>query len=325
MRAARLVSEILLLQQRGRLTAFELADELNVSVRTIYRDIEALHLAGVPVFAEAGHRGGYQLVDGYRTRLTGLTRPEVEVLFLTGLPGPAAQLGLEELTAAAELKIASALPAELRQGSDRIRRRFHLDAPGWYHDGDEVPHLAELAGALWQGNTIEIIYRRWKEPTDVTRRLQPFGLVLKAGTWYLIARSTDSAAVRTYRVGKILRLAVLHDRFEIPADFELSDWWRRHLAGFKERLVQGSALVRFSPEALARLPDLVSSDVQQAVRKGSQESDGWRRALIPIESLTHAQTELLRFGAEVEVLEPTTLRKRIARTSRRLHELYNAL
>src|ERR1700733_3360998 len=136
MRASRLVSMLLLLQTRGRLTAQDLADTLEVSVRTIYRDVLSLHAAGIPLYGDAGHGGGYQLLDGYRTRLTGLTADEAETLGLAGLPSAAAELGLGTAAAAAQLKLRAALPAELRERSARIEERFHLDAPGWYYDGD---------------------------------------------------------------------------------------------------------------------------------------------------------------------------------------------
>ncbi len=187
-RASRLLSILLLLQTRGRLTARQLADILEVSVRTIYRDVDSLHAAGVPLYGDAGPDGGYRLLGGYRTRLTGLTAAEAEALFLAGMPGQAAELGLGTVLATAQLKLQAALPAELRERSARIQQRFHLDAPGWYYDGDTVPHLAAVADAVWRQHRIEVRYRRWTAPTDVTRILEPHGVVLKAGKWYLVAR-----------------------------------------------------------------------------------------------------------------------------------------
>jgi predicted DNA-binding transcriptional regulator YafY len=188
MRASRLVSLLLLLQARGRMTAAQLAAELEVSVRTVYRDVESLHEAGIPLYGDAGHRGGYQLLDGYRTRLTGLNAAEAQALSLSGLPGPATELGLGPVLAAAQLKLLAALPPGLGERVGRVQARFLLDAPGWYGPGAsaEIPLLPAVAGAVWDGRALQVRYRRWKEPTDVDRRLEPYGLVLKGGRWYLV-------------------------------------------------------------------------------------------------------------------------------------------
>ncbi len=152
MRASRLVNLLLLLQSRGGLTAAELARELEVSVGTIHRDVEELSAAGVPIFAERGPHGGIRLVDGYRTRLTGMTADEAEALFLSGLPGPAAQLGLGTVVAAAQLKVMAALPPELRSRASRLVQRFHLDAAGWFQASEPVPHLSTLAARRGAGH-----------------------------------------------------------------------------------------------------------------------------------------------------------------------------
>ncbi|GGS82805.1 transcriptional regulator [Planobispora rosea] len=322
MRASRLLSILLLLQSRGRLTARQLAGELEVSVRTIYRDVESLHTAGIPLYGEAGHQGGYQLLDGFRTRLTGLTAQEAQAVFLTGMPGPAAELGLGALAAAAELKIEAALPPDLREGSRCVREHFHLDAPGWYHDGDRVPRLPQVADAVWNKRVVTVLYRRWAEPCEVTRVLEPYGLVLKAGKWYLVARCDGT--LRTYRVNQILDLRVTDETFERPDDFDLAGHWRAHLADFRSRLFQGHAVIRISPAGRERLPDLMSSAVVDAVTEtaGPPDALGWITATVPIESPTHARTEFLKLGAEIEVLEPAGLREAMAGTAHRLAALY---
>src|SRR3954464_6003157 len=186
-RASRLVSLLLLLQTRGRMTAGELAEELEVSVRTVYRDVESLGAAGVPVYADRGPAGGYQLLDGYRTRLTGMTGDEAGTLFLAGVPGPAAELGLGSVLPAAELKLRASLPGELADRADRVRERFHLDAPGWFRADEPTPYLSTVASAVWDSRQLAIRYRRWKAPREVSRTLDPLGVVLKAGRWYLVA------------------------------------------------------------------------------------------------------------------------------------------
>lgn len=297
------------------MTAAQLAQELDVSVRTVYRDVEALHTAGVPLYGDAGHAGGYQLLAGYRTRLTGLSAGEAEALFLSGIPGPAAELGLGSALAAAQLKLRAALPAELRDQADRMRSRFHLDAPGWYASDDEVPYLTAVADAVWHSRVLDIRYRRWKEPTDVDRRLEPYGLVLKAGRWYVVA----GPGPRTFRVDQILELAVVEGKVALPVDFDLAAYWQRYQADFHARLHGGDALVRLSPSAAARL---TGAAARAPADTGTQEADGWTRAVLPIESVDHAHREFLAMGAEIEVLEPKELRTRLAATARALAERY---
>ncbi|MDT9695449.1 YafY family protein [Streptomyces sp. P17] len=295
MKSSRLVSILLLLQTRGRMTAAQLAEELEVSVRTVYRDVEALGAAGVPLYGDAGHAGGYRLLDGYRTRLTGMTADEAEALFLAGLPGPAAELGLGSLLAAAELKVRAALPVQ----ADRISARFHLDAPGWYTDGDLTPFLPQVADAVWNSRVLHVLYRRWREPTDVERRFEPYGLVLKAGRWYVVA----GPGPRTFRVDQILELTAGSEEFSRPDGFDLAAYWAAYQRDFQDRLHRGEAVVRLAPgRTLPR------------ARNARAEEDGWTRVTVPIESVDHAQGEFLRLGTDVEVLQPVELREKIART-----------
>jgi predicted DNA-binding transcriptional regulator YafY len=315
MRADRLLSLVLLLQTRGRQTAGQLAAEVGVSVRTIYRDVVALSTAGVPVYADPT---GYQLVDGYRTDLTGLTAEEARGLVLAELPVAAAELGLASAATAVRLKLSAALPDALREQAVRMRQRFYLDAPGWYADGDGSDHLAAVAEAVWSQRVVEMRYEAWDGVIE--RRLEPYGLVLKAGRWYLVA-AVDSD-VRTYRVNQILDLTVRSERFAWPALFDLATFWRSHIAEFRERLYQGEALVRLAPEAVPRLAHLLGSAVDQAAQKGEPQADGWLLARIPIESQAHAAREFMRLGSQVEVLEPLPLRQRIADTVAGLAALY---
>src|SRR5689334_14051125 len=174
MRASRLLSTLLLLQTRGRLTAQQIADELEVSVRTVYRDIEALSASGVPVYADRGPTGGYQLVDGYRTTLTGLTTDEAAALFLAGSGATAGHLGLGPTLDAAQLKLLAAMPLEQRTTAVRIQERVHVDAPGWFRDPEAPPHLDTVAGAVWDQRPLRVTYRKW-DGTRVERTIEPFG------------------------------------------------------------------------------------------------------------------------------------------------------
>jgi predicted DNA-binding transcriptional regulator YafY len=312
-KSSRLVSILLLLQTRGRMTAADLAEELDVSVRTVYRDVEALSAAGVPLYGDAGHAGGYRLLDGYRTRLTGLTEGEAEALFLAGVPGPAAELGLGPVLAAAQLKMRAALPRELRTHADRISGRFHLDAPGWYADADDTPYLPAVADAVWNARVLHVLYRRWREPTDVRRRLEPYGLVLKAGRWYVVA----GPGPRTFRVDQILELASAEEEFSRPETFDLAAYWAAYQQGFRDRLHRAEAVIRVAPGA--RLSGRAARAVEV---NGHTEQDGWTRAAVPIESIDQAHDEFLRLGTAIEVLEPAELRDRIARTVAALARLY---
>ena len=322
MRASRIVQLLLLLQTRGRLTAAQLAEDLEVSVRTVYRDVDALHAAGVPLYGEAGHAGGYQLLEGYRTRLTGLTENEAESLFLTGLPGPAHELGLGAEVAAAWLKLTASLPPELRDRATRIQQRFHLDAPTWYAEPDDTPALAAAADAVWRERRIHIHYHRWRAPTEVTRTVDPYGLVLKAGRWYLVAASKR---ISTYRVAQIQSLAVLDEGFQRPAGFDLAAYWADYLTDFDSRRHVATATIRISPDLRKRLADTVEPAFQRAVAEtaSAPDEEGWVTAVVPIEKPDHAVRQLLGLGADLEVLTPTSLRERIRTSVAALAQRYS--
>ncbi|MEU8073758.1 YafY family protein [Micromonospora sp. NPDC049151] len=322
MRASRLVSLLLLLQTRGRMTAQELADALEVSVRTVYRDVESLGAAGVPVYADRGPAGGYRLLEGYRTRLTGMTGPEAEALFLAGLPGPAAELGLTSVVAAAELKVRAALPDELADRSGRIRQRFHLDAPGWFRYPEATPHLETLAGAVWRDRLVRLRYRRWRAPREVTRLVAPLGVVLKAGRWYLVGRCEEQ--IRTYRVGAVLDAEVTAEPCARPDDFDLAAYWREWTARYERDVYRDQARIRLTVAALEFMPYVFPPEMSRAARAAAGEPgpDGWLETTVPIESVRHAHTEFLKLGAEVEVLSPADLRERFIATAHALTRLY---
>ncbi|MEH0845725.1 WYL domain-containing protein [Micromonospora sp. CPCC 205711] len=322
MRASRLVSLLLLLQSRGRMTAQELADALEVSVRTVYRDVESLGAAGVPVYADRGPAGGYRLVGGYRTRLTGLTAAEAAALSLAGVPGPAAELGLGAVLTAAELKLRAALPPGLAEQGERIRQRFHLDAPGWFRDPEPTPFLTALADAVWEERLVDVRYRRWKQPREVTRVLAPLGVVLKAGRWYLAARADDE--IRTYRVSAILDLSVRDERFDRPADFDLAAFWREWTERYERGVYRSEARIRVTAEALEFMAYVFPPAMSRAARAaaGDPDADGWRHTTVPIESIRHGHTELLKLGAQVEVLAPAELREMCAASAHAMAALY---
>lgn len=325
MRADRLLSLLLLLQNRGRMTAPDLAAELEVSVRTVYRDVEALGASGIPVHADRGPAGGFRLVDGYRTRLTGLSDVQAGSLFLAGAPGPARDLGLGADLTAAQLKLEASLPAELADRARRIQQRFHLDAPAWFRDADPVPHLAQIAEAVWEQRILKTHYRRWSGA--VHRVLWPLGLVLKGGIWYLVARAGEAeveateveaeaeGAVRTYRVGRFLAVDTPGERFERPEGFELAAYWEESARRLEAATRRQTAFVRLSPRARRLLPMWFgAAGVRALATAGPPDAEGWVGVELAVESGSVAVGDLLRLGAEAEVLGPPELRRALADT-----------
>lgn len=313
MRASRLVQLLLTLQTRGRQTARVLAHELEVSERTIHRDVEALSAAGVPIYAERGPHGGIQLVDGYRTRLTGLTGDEAEALFLSGLAGPAAELGLGTVVAAARLKVLASLPSELRTRASRLVERFHLDAAGWFQAGDTVPGLPALADAVWEARRITIRYRRGDG--TIERTIDPLGLVVKAGIWYVVARADDQ--VRTYRARRILEATPTGETFERPADFDLAAHWTESATAYERAAPRIDVALRVDPDALGVLADLVGERaLRRAERLDEPDPDGWYRLRLSLDWPEEVPGRLVALGGRAEVLDPPDVRERMVTAAR---------
>ena len=316
MQASRLISVLMRLQARGRATATELAQELEVSVRTIYRDVDQLSFAGIPVIAERGRSGGFKLVDGFRTELTGMTPAEAETLFLAGLPGPAAELGLTQLMGVARTKLLAALPAGER--AERIASRFHLDATGWFRNAEPVALLPTIAQAIWAERFLNIRYAPHKG--TVIRKIGPLGLVLKAGIWYLIAQKGN--AFRTYRVGRIAT-AVPQELYTRPKDFDLAAYWAQSSKDYELGTNRDRATIRLSPrgrQILDLLGPYVVQEAEQSVSKA--DNQGWVRCTIPLESAEFGIRELMRLGEEVEIVSPPALRMRMIRTLRKTLDCY---
>jgi predicted DNA-binding transcriptional regulator YafY len=325
-RSGRLLSIVLLLQARGRASARELADHLGVSLRTVYRDVEVLSSIGVPVYAETGRAGGYRLVDGYRTSLTGLTADESLALFLIGLPDPAASLGLGEQARSAEAKLLAALGPGPREQAGRLRDRFLLDLPAWYSEAEQPPALAALAGAVLENRRVRIRYWRWAEPREVRRTLDPHGLVVKNGTWYAVAadrtRRRAGAAMRVYRVSNILEIDESGETFNRVGSFDLTEFWRERLADFDRRRVTGTARLRVAPPLVEQLPDLPDRTLRDAVRRAPVDVDGWRTVDIPLESAANGAAALIRYGGQVQVLSPPELQTELQQLARAVLSAY---
>jgi predicted DNA-binding transcriptional regulator YafY len=319
MRASRLVSLLLLLQTRRGMTAAAIADELEVSVRTIHRDVEALAEAGVPIYAERGPHGGIRLVGGYRTRLTGMTEDEAEAMFLSGLPGPAAELGLGTVVAAARLKVLAALPPELRGRAARLSQRFHLDAPGWFEQTEAAPALADLAAAVWEDRRVRMTYDRGDRVVE--RLIEPLGLVLKGGVWYLVARAEGQA--RTYRVSRVLSVEPDGERFQRADDFDLAAFWTESTAAYEQAVRRIEVRLRIDPRHEHVIADVLGAAAAATVeRLDEPDPDGWTHLRLRTEWPDEAHYRLLGLGSVAEVLGPPVLREQLAAEARAVSRRY---
>ncbi|MET9957287.1 YafY family protein [Streptomyces sp. NPDC006339] len=311
MRAARLIKMVLLLQNRPSMTAAELAAELEVSERTVTRDALALSEAGVPVYADRGRAGGYRLVGGYRTRLTGLARGEAEALFLSGLPQALRDMGLEDAASAARLKVSAALLPSLADAPRSAAQRFHLDAPGWYQEPRTPELLPAVAEAVWDDRRISARYRRGDG--EVERELEPYGLVLKAGVWYVCARAGSS--YRTYRVDRFTDVVPGEEHFVRDADFDLAGFWAERSAEFARSLLRAEVVLRLTEAGARRLPYVTDRAAAEEALAAAREEDGRVRVTLRVENEEVAFGQLLGLGPEAEVLAPAALRERFAQAS----------
>ncbi|MBK8284108.1 MAG: WYL domain-containing protein [Ahniella sp.] len=308
MRASRLLSIQMMLETRGRVSARTLAEKLEVSIRTLYRDVDELAAAGVPIHAERGRNGGFVLQKGWKTTLTGLTAAEAQSILMLGLSGPAADLGLGDDVARAELKLLTALPMVQRTQASLVRSKFHLDPIDWYREAQPAPALALVAQAVWDQRQITMAYESWK--ATVRRTAHPIGLVLKGGSWYLIAAVDGSP--RTYRVASIQHVDLLDAPAKCPDGFDLARYWSERVHQFESDLYPGVARVRATRQGLREL-SRSSARVARSLASQTLASDaeGWFRASIPIETEVQAVRQLVSMALDVEVLAPKSLRQAI--------------
>ncbi len=340
------------------MTGAELARELEVSERTVSRDALALSEAGVPVYADRGRIGGYRLVGGYRTRLTGLGRSEAEALFLSGLPGALRDMGLEDAASAARLKVTAALLPSLSDAPHTAAQRFHLDAPGWYSEPETPPLLAELADAVWRDRRVTVAYAN-RHGERVERVLEPHGLVLKAGVWYLCARvagggedassrtdsapSASSAPFRVYRIDRFSAVGPTAPEsvpgaspeafgsdgdggvFDRDPDFDLPAFWEERAAQFARSILRSEVVLRLTEEGARRLPYVTDrAAAREALAAVVPDGEGRVTVTLPVESTEVAYVQLLSLGPDAEVLGPPGLRTLFAGAAARMAEQYGA-
>ncbi|MEV0635772.1 WYL domain-containing protein [Streptomyces sp. NPDC050619] len=325
MRAARLIKMVLLLQSKPSMTAAELARELEVSERTVTRDAQALSEAGVPVYADRGRAGGYRLIGGYRTRLTGLARGEAEALFLSGVPGALRDMGLEDAASAARLKVSAALLPSVRDASRTVAQRFHLDAPNWFKEPKTPELLPAVADAVWDDR--RVVARYWRGEGEVVRELEPYGLVLKAGVWYLCARVAGRGSYRVYRIDRFTAVEAGEERFARDEEFDLPAFWEERAEQFARSILRAEVVVRLSADGVTGLPYAVDphSAREALAAAGAPDEDGRVTVTLPVESEEVAHSQLAALGPEAEVLAPASLRARFASDATRLARLYGPL
>ena len=307
MRADRLLSLLMLLQTRGQLSARELADELEVSERTIYRDITALSASGVPVYAARGPGGGVRLVEEYRTTLTGLTPDETRALFTMNIPAPLIQLGMDETFKGALLKLSASLPDTRRADESRTRQRILLDSSWWFQSEQQVPCLQTIQQALWADRQLRIKVRWDFFNTEFEQEAEPYGLVAKANIWYLVYGRGGNPHVA--RVSQIVEAEIIAAGFIRPPEFDLSTFWETWCEEYESQ-PPFMAKVRVSPAALPMLSEYVGERARgQLPQFPHPAADSWVTLDLPFESFVAARTRLLGLGRDVEVLEPEPLRK----------------
>jgi predicted DNA-binding transcriptional regulator YafY len=309
MRADRLLSLLMLLQTRGRTTAAYLAEELEVSVRTIYRDLDALSAAGVPVYAERGPGGGCALLEGYRTTLTGFSPDEVRALFMLSIPAPLAELGVGEELRAALLKLSAALPTSRRKDELQARERIHLDPAGRSEPAEPAPHLRTLHRAVWENRTLHLTYRLLFD-AQVRWEVEPYGLVAQASTWHLVCRRAGH--MRVLRASRVAD-ACLDKSFARSPGFDLAGFWREWCIEMEAQRAHYPATVRVAPQLLPWLRHHFGAQIGDEIAQGgAPDAEGWIPLTLPFESLEEARDRLLAFGGAVEVLAPRALRASVA-------------
>ena len=327
MRADRLLSLLLLLQARGKLTAEELAGELEVSVRTVYRDMEALSAAGVPVYADRGPGGGVALLDNYRTHLTGLHADEVRALFMAEMPAALTELGFGGELKTAMLKLLAALPGE-RQGEEQwVRQRVLLD---WERAGEDteaaestalIAHLRTIQAAVWADRRIRITYRRESSfyRRQFTRLVDPYGLVAWAGIWHLVCAA--DGRMRVYPVQELSAVTDAAEPFTRASGFDLPSFWRQWRQAQHAERGQFVVLAHVSPAMAAELP--LHLDAARVEFTGSTDADGWQEVQLRFDGLGEARTKLLGLGAGVEVRTPAVLRLSMLDYAQQVVQLYS--
>lgn len=321
MRADRLISLLMLLQTRGQMTAQDLAERLEVSTRTIYRDLDALSASGVPVYAERGPQGGCFLMDSYRTNLTGLNENEVRALFMFTVPGLMADLGQDKASEAAMLKLTASLPAPFQQDAEKVRQRIHLDTAVFFQQAEPTPYLHLVQDAIWQERRVRMVYRR-SDGNWVKRLVEPLGLVAKANVWYMVALSFN--APFTFRVSRIQEAQLTESIFTRPPDFDLQTFWVSWLDRLEESRTRYDVTITLAPTNTTLMVDVFGEGMYHLITEESKTLPNGRLQLtIPFASQEDACRRLLGLGTAVTIIQPAVLRQHLAETARAVAAAYS--
>jgi predicted DNA-binding transcriptional regulator YafY len=300
------------------MTSRDLATRLEVSERTIHRDMEALSGVGIPVTAERGSGGGWSLLGDYRTSLTGLTEPEIQSLFLTTSTKLLSDLHLDKAANGALLKLLASLPSRFREGAERARQRIHIDVSGWSRREEAVPLLPVLQEALWTERKLLITYLRGEHSEPVERLISPFGLVAKGSVWYLVGAVEGS--VRTYRVSRVSFAKVLDVMAPIPVDFNLAEYWEQSSSTFKSNAPKYLASFWVSPAVVLRLS--FAGRFARVMETDETDARGWKKVHVGFDVEEMACEYAASFGPNVEVIEPVTLREKVIAMTKATLEFY---
>ena len=316
MRADRLLSLLWILQSRRKVKAPELARRLGVSTRTVYRDVDALARAGVPVWSEPGPAGGIGLVEGWQARLPGLSEEEAEALAVAAGGGALARMGLAAPLRTGLAKLAASLPAVPQVAAEHARERLLVDTSPWFGEAEETPHLVELREAVWKDRRLHMEYRS----PGAVRTVDPYGLVAKIDRWYLVADTPKG--MRVFRAGRVLRAEVLDQPFERRPGFDLETFWARWCRDFAARPPRYPVRLAMSPQAESSLREVSWLWPDPPRDREDAEGDRTRVGTVDLQRREIALATLLPRGDTVEVLEPGELRQNVAAVAGRIDALY---
>jgi predicted DNA-binding transcriptional regulator YafY len=309
MRADRLLAIMLLLQTQGKLTAQRLADELEVSRRTILRDLDALSAAGVPVLAEGGHGGGIVLDERYRATLAGLRDDEIRTLFVGDNTRLLSELGLGDAAHSTMLKLRAVLPAAHQPAVEHMRQRMLIDPAWWWRDAQPLSSWEELQRAVFEDRRIQAVYER---PSGelLERTLEPYSFVAKSSSWYLVA--AHGGELRTYRVSRFREIALLDEHFRRREGFDLRAYWDQQLQQYEELTSEYRFTMRLHADGMDFLKKIVPAPQYQIEPAG----DGaWATVQVQLDSMDLARMLALGLGAQAVVVEPQELCEAVLATA----------